>query len=152
VTLDDEDIQRIAERIVELLGAYGPRAAFAGITGSGVARAQPSPEPAGLLDAAALARMLGVERAWVYAHAKQLGGIRLGGPRGRLRFDLAQLADRLDPAPAAPVRRQARMPATTRAARRTRGPVQPTKHGLKSPHEQTWPGGAPTPPARHREV
>ena len=40
-----------------------------------------------LVDAAALAEELGVERDWVYAHADQLGAVRLGGPRGRLRFD-----------------------------------------------------------------
>jgi hypothetical protein len=40
-----------------------------------------------LVDAADLARVLGVDREWVYAHADQLGAIRLGdGPRPRLRF------------------------------------------------------------------
>jgi hypothetical protein len=45
--------------------------------------------PARLVDAAQLASILGVERDWVYAHAKELEAVRLGGPRGRLRFDLA---------------------------------------------------------------
>jgi hypothetical protein len=41
-----------------------------------------------LLDAAAVARMLGVTRGWVYEHAAELGAIRLGaGSRPRLRFD-----------------------------------------------------------------
>lgn len=41
-----------------------------------------------LVSAAALARELGVSRAFVYAHAAELGAIRLGeGPRAHLRFD-----------------------------------------------------------------
>jgi len=44
-----------------------------------------------MVDAATLAAELGVSRDFVYAHASELGGQRLGaGPRGRLRFDLAQ--------------------------------------------------------------
>ncbi len=47
------------------------------------------PAPARLLDAAQLARHLGVTRTWVYEHAHQLGAIRLGtGTKARLRFDL----------------------------------------------------------------
>jgi hypothetical protein len=42
-----------------------------------------------LVDAATLATALGVSRDFVYAHANELGGERIGnGPRGRLRFDL----------------------------------------------------------------
>jgi stage V sporulation protein SpoVS len=42
-----------------------------------------------LVDAAALARALGVSRSTVYEHAADLGAIRLGnGRRPRLRFDL----------------------------------------------------------------
>jgi hypothetical protein len=41
-----------------------------------------------LVDAAAVAQMLGVTRGWVYEHAGELGAIRLGtGTRPRLRFD-----------------------------------------------------------------
>lgn len=41
-----------------------------------------------LVDAATLATALGVSRDFVYAHASELGGERIGsGPRGRLRFD-----------------------------------------------------------------
>jgi len=43
----------------------------------------------GLVDAAALAVALGVRRDYVYRHARELGGRRLGGGnRGPLRFDL----------------------------------------------------------------
>lgn len=44
--------------------------------------------PVRYFDAAQLARVLDVDREWVYQHARQLGGIRLGNGRGRLRFDL----------------------------------------------------------------
>jgi predicted DNA-binding transcriptional regulator AlpA len=43
-----------------------------------------------LLTAAQVAARLGVDRSWVYAHANELGAVRLGnGPRARLRFDPA---------------------------------------------------------------
>lgn len=78
VQLDPDDIEQIASRVAELvisrdIGGEAPR----------------------FVDAAHVARLLGVERDWVYEHADQLGGIRLGGPRGRLRFDRETLSDRL---------------------------------------------------------
>ncbi len=76
MTLDDEDIERIAARVAELLEEEG----------SADAR---------YVDAAFVARKLGVDRDWVYAHARELGGVRLGGPQGRLRFDLARIARHL---------------------------------------------------------
>jgi hypothetical protein len=54
---------------------------------------EPGPKPdRGLLEAHQVADRLGVTREWVYAHADELGAIRLGnGSRPRLRFppDLA---------------------------------------------------------------
>jgi hypothetical protein len=44
--------------------------------------------PDRLLDAREIADVLGVTRRWVYDHADDLCAIRLGGPRGRIRFDL----------------------------------------------------------------
>jgi hypothetical protein len=73
MTLDAEDIESIATRVAELLRDEAP------------------PSPARLADAAEVARELGVDRDWVYAHARELGGVRLGGGRGRLRFDLARI-------------------------------------------------------------
>jgi hypothetical protein len=71
--LDERDVQRIAERVVVLLNA------------------RESGQPAGgMVDAGTLARILGVDRQWVYAHRALLGGLRLGGPNGRLRFDPAR--------------------------------------------------------------
>lgn len=45
--------------------------------------------PGRLVDAAELARLLGVSRATIYDHSERLGAIRLGdGDRPRLRFDV----------------------------------------------------------------
>jgi len=54
------------------------------------AQLQAQPSPAALVDAQQIAKRLGVARSWVYANADQLGGKRLGGKRGRLRFDLSE--------------------------------------------------------------
>ncbi|MFN8131642.1 MAG: helix-turn-helix domain-containing protein [Solirubrobacteraceae bacterium] len=68
VRLDAESVDAVARRVVELL---------AGGQGSGR-----------LVDAQAVAELLGVSRAWVYDHAGELGAVRLGeGARPRLRFD-----------------------------------------------------------------
>jgi hypothetical protein len=50
----------------------------------------PIDPPAELIDAAELARRLGIARSTVYANARRYGAIRLGdGPRAPLRFDYA---------------------------------------------------------------
>jgi hypothetical protein len=93
MTLDAEDIESIAARVAELLR-------------------EQMPSPASRLADAA-------DRDWVYAHAEELGGARLGGERGRLRFDLARIRrDLACPAgtrsrPAA-IRRPRRQPPTRR--------------------------------------
>lgn len=74
-------VEAIARRVVELLEMLPERTAVR------------------LIDAAAVADLLGVERDWVYAHANELGAVRLGGPRGRLRFDMAVIKKRLDREP-----------------------------------------------------
>jgi hypothetical protein len=62
-------VDAIAQRVAELLRA-------------GPARSR-------LVDATTVAEVLSVSRDYVYAHASELGGERIGdGPRGRLRFDL----------------------------------------------------------------
>jgi len=68
--LDPSDIEAIAKRVTEL-----------------TARQWTEPKVR-YIDAAQLARILEVEPDWVYRHARQLGAIRLGGPKGRLRFDI----------------------------------------------------------------
>jgi hypothetical protein len=95
MTLDAEDIESIAARVAELLREQMPSSASR------------------LADAAEVARELGVDRDWVYAHAHELGGTRLGGDRGRLRFDLARIRRDL----ACPAGTRSR-PAATRRPRR----------------------------------
>ena len=76
--LDDDQLDALADRIAARLRTT---AASDGLVG--------------LVDAQQLATHLGVARSFVYTHADQLGGKRLGGKgnskRGgrRLRFDLA---------------------------------------------------------------
>jgi hypothetical protein len=73
VNLDADDIEAVAARVVALLRDE-----------IGGARRY--------VDAAMLAKMLGVRRAWVYSRARQLGAVRLGeGPRAPLRFDVERV-------------------------------------------------------------
>lgn len=91
--LAEESVEAIARRVTELL----------------------TDRPAagdGLIDAAEVARRLGISRATVYERADELGAIRLGGgSRPRMRFDPARLrqaleheAEAIDPVPAPPRR------------------------------------------------
>lgn len=115
--LERREIDEIAVRVAEvLLDRLGPALRPAGVSAAYDRAHAPA---ARLVDAATLARMLGVERDWVYAHAGQLGAVRLGGPRGRLRFDLATLGDRL----AAPAGAHVTRPAMRSRTRRSRGAV-----------------------------
>ena len=62
-------VDAIAERVADLLCSELPRGR--------------------MVDAATLAGALGVDRSYVYAHADELGAVRLGGgSKPRLRFDL----------------------------------------------------------------
>jgi len=70
MTLDDEDIEAIAGRVAQMLEGARPSAYR-------------------LLDPRELAVALNVSLDYVYAHAVELGAMRLGdGPKARLRFDL----------------------------------------------------------------
>lgn len=73
--LDPEDVELIARRVLALV------------------RAELEPDHDRLVDAKELAQLLGVKRDWVYAHANDLHAVRLGGPNGRLRFDLARVLE-----------------------------------------------------------
>lgn len=93
--LDPGTIEAIAARVAELVEERAP------------ARTP-------LVDAAELARLLGVERDWVYRHAARLGAIRLGDrPGARLRFDVDAVLAGLPrpggaPGPTSPARRPRR--------------------------------------------
>lgn len=94
--------RELAERIIALLSDEQSDPAMA----VEISLGQHEQPPSGLVDAATLAAILAVQREWVWAHAKQLGGIRLGGSRGRLRFDPAtareQMTEPSEPSPASP--------------------------------------------------
>jgi hypothetical protein len=76
MTLEHQDIEAIAHRVVELLEA----------------------PPRKLLTVAEVARLLAVDRDFVYAHQAELGVVRLPGKgrRPALRFDRDTLLERLD--------------------------------------------------------
>jgi hypothetical protein len=101
--VDAEFVEAVARRVAELLS-------------------ERTPDEQAMVDAAFVARELSVERDWVYDHATQLGGVRLGGPRGRLRFDMSVVRDRLGGAEPsawrAPARRARRHSGEARPARR----------------------------------
>ena len=63
IKLDPQAIEAVARRVVELLERRG--------VGGGTE----------LVDAAELARRLGIERSWVYTHAIELGAVKLGSGR-----------------------------------------------------------------------
>jgi hypothetical protein len=74
MTLDRDDVEAIAVRVAELLR---PKVGI------------------GLVGVEEVVMRLGVSRSYVYEHADELGGIRLGdGPKARLRFDLTQVLER----------------------------------------------------------
>jgi hypothetical protein len=73
MTLDDEDIEAIADRVIRKL-----RRRIEGLVG-----------------VEDVARALGMSRAWVYRNADKLGAQRLGtGRKPALRFDLALSVER----------------------------------------------------------
>jgi hypothetical protein len=73
-------VEAVARRVVELLREEGA-----------VSREGPR-----LLTVAAVSQEFGVSTDWLYMNARPLGAIRLGsGPRARLRFDRATIADRI---------------------------------------------------------
>jgi hypothetical protein len=73
-------VDAVARRVIELLREEG---------------AVPRQGPR-LLTVAAVSQEFGVSTDWLYVNAGPLGAIRLGsGPRARLRFDRATIADRI---------------------------------------------------------
>ncbi len=83
VRLAPESIAALAAALAEALGGEGP------------ARPAGAEEPR-MISAEEVSRRWGVGRRWVYNHAEKLGATRLGdGRRPRLRFDPAEVAERL---------------------------------------------------------
>ena len=80
---DDDALERLADLLAERLALRlgGPTPVWA--------------EP--LVDAAAIARLHGKTRSWVYEHAGELGAVRFGsGPRPRLAFSPIRVAEQLE--------------------------------------------------------
>ena len=81
--LDHPSIEAIAREVARLLGR------------------DDQPGAHGLLTARQVAARFNVECSWVYANADELGVVRIGqGPRPRLRFDPAMVAQHLLARPA----------------------------------------------------
>lgn len=77
VDLSPRTVELIAARVVELMRER-----------------KPVPE---LISAGELARLLGVERPWIYRHRHLLGGIRIGeGPKAPWRFDRRRAIEALE--------------------------------------------------------
>jgi len=104
--LADRLAERVADRLADLLADR--------VADALADREPPADE---LIDAAEVARQLGVDRSWVYANRAQLGGVKLGdGPKARLRFSPEAVAEyqvgasdeQHNGAPAKPARRQHR--------------------------------------------
>jgi hypothetical protein len=67
-SLTDDDVAAIADQVVDKLAArFG--------------------HPDQLMSTSTVAGLLAVSEHWVWAHAVDLGAIRIGGGRGALRFD-----------------------------------------------------------------
>jgi hypothetical protein len=82
---DDDALDRLADLLAERLAVR--------LKDLAPAAAEP------LVDAAEIARLHGKTRNWVYEHAGELGAVRLGsGPRPRLAFSPARVAERLEKA------------------------------------------------------
>jgi hypothetical protein len=78
VDLTPQAVEQVAARVAALLQRQQQSAETLG-----------TKEQQGFLNVAQLARHLGLNPAWVYEHADELGAIRIGdGPKARIRFDL----------------------------------------------------------------
>jgi hypothetical protein len=96
MALSEADIEAVADRVAGLLQRDRAREE--------------------LVDAAEIARRFGVSRDFVYAHADELGAVRLGpGPKARLRFRPAEVGRILRRGPA----RSTQPPRRTARRRRT---------------------------------
>ena len=128
--LDHSSIEAIAHEVAQLLGRADRLGAV------------------GLLTARQVAARFNVERSWVYAHADELGVVRLGqGPRPRLRFDPAVVAQHLLTRPARAA--AALSPAHLRASAPLL-PIKPTRQTRTLDPDQETCDGTKTDRRGHR--
>ena len=113
--LHPDDLEAIARRSADLV--------LAALDTGSAARPQ-------LVDAAEVARRFGVDRGWVYAHADELGAVRLGtSRRPRLRFD----PERVSAALTSRAVTGAIAAGTGARAAETSGPAPPSGRGRQRP-------------------
>ena len=128
--LDHSSIEAIAHEVAQLIGR------------------DDRPGAVGLLTARQVAARFNVERSWVSAHADELGVVRLGqGPRPRLRFDPAVVAQHL-------LTRPARAVATSPASQFPGGvpllPIKPSRQRRNLDPNQEASDGTKTDRRGHR--
>jgi hypothetical protein len=91
-TLTETDLARLADMLDARDAARLDL--IADMVAERLTRAAAAPAHGQLVDAATVARELGVTRQTVYARAAELGGVRIGdGPKPRWRFDLEAARD-----------------------------------------------------------
>ena len=122
--LEHSSIEAIAREVAHLLGR------------------DDQPGAHGLLTARQVCARFNVERSWVYAHAHELGVVRIGqGPRPRLRFDPAVVGQHLLARPARAAAAPSRshltggaplLPIKPSRQTRTLDPNQEASHGTKT--------------------
>lgn len=139
MTLDADDLAQLADMIADRIADDVLQLADA------IAERLRERPPSRYVDARRLAVLLDVERDWIYRHADRLGGVRLGGPRGRLRFDQTTLGQHLVPVTPTPAATRASRPAR-RAARPARrhdqAPIRLLSYHVESPEQQRSSGRA----------
>lgn len=130
----EELLEPLADLIASRLAAGDSTLPLGAPKPSSASQGASEPQSAGephLVDAATVARRLGVSRDYVYSHADELGGWRLGdGPRGRLRFDLDQALDAWTTRSTGSTSQQAKAPAITRPSRPRRRRQTDSTHDL----------------------
>jgi hypothetical protein len=143
ITLSRQSVEAVARRLLELLDEREAQLAA----------------PGRYLSAAELSACLGVEVAYVYAHAAEFGAIRLGdGPRPRLRFDPEVVAERLaarDTAPQTSTERPSSPPRRPGGRGSSSAELLPIKGDAElssTTAEGDRPGGAQAPPAAAPKV
>jgi hypothetical protein len=107
-------VEAIAQRVVELLQ-----------------ESEQKRPAAQLVDAAGLAQILGVSRAYVYEHRDELGAVRVGeGRRPRIRFDVDRARAAWTARDASEQSRAPEPPISAGVVRRRRSPAARSRSGL----------------------
>ena len=140
--LDASGIELLAARIAKLVADQLPREV-----------PEPTPMAPRLLTAAEVSRWWGVRRAWVYAHAAELGAVRIGdGARPRLRFDPQRVQERLRSSGSSGTTPELAAPGRARVRRSARSRGDSPRLAFRADPEisslsrEKWPGQAPVSP------